>query len=391
MKITSESQILLDYLKKDINYIKPKKSTINFLSFIYDNFSEFNMNNTNKINYSQIRKFVSEKPRYLSHNSYISSHIVDYINKNILYHLNYTFFLSDRKIAVNYYLFNKSDVNFKYLDEHTNLVCMILDLLQKTARVSCNKTLQIDIYLSPFKRTLPKNNDIIGPVNLNGGFTQTCMKNGHIVVYRKQEWLKVLIHECFHSYGLDYSTMYQVSLNKKLKSLFPIESEFNLYETYSELWAEILNTCLIAYFFNKDSFDDFVKYFSVLIEKERDYSFFQIAKILDYQNLTYRDLFKKDNSFKENTNVFAYYIAKAILYYNYESFIEWCAKNNNDYLNFTKTYDSLDSFYKLLKKGAKNKNLISFINSAQRELEKNAKNQNWNFIKNNLRMTCLEI
>ena len=66
-------------------------------------------------------------------------------------------------------------------------------------------------------------------------------------------------------------------------------------------------------------------------------------------------------------------------------------KNNNNYFDFKKTPASLDSFFKLVKKDVNNKHLISFINFAQRELDKNAKNRNWTFIRNNLRMTSLEI
>ena len=347
----------------------------------------------NKINYSQIRTIHVKRHLNLLDNPYISSQIVDYINKNILYQINYTFILSNRKISINYYIFNKSDYNLKYLDEHTYLVFMILDLLQKSASSQCNKTLKIDIYFTQFKRNLPKEfGIIIGPNNLNGGFTQSCIRNGHISVYRKQEWLKVLIHESFHSYGLDFSTMDQVYLNDKLRNIFPIESQFNLYETYCELWAEILNTCLIAYEYSKEeTLDDFIKYFSILIELERNYAFFQVAKILKYQNLSYRDLFKKQNLFKEDTNIFAYYIVKAILYYNYENFIEWCAKNNNNYFDFIKTNTSLNSFYKLVKKDVENRHFIFLINLAQRELQKKSKIRYWNFIKNNLRMTSLEL
>ena len=46
---TKDEHIKSVRIGQTTDYIKPKKSTINFLSFIYDNFSEFNMN---KINYS---------------------------------------------------------------------------------------------------------------------------------------------------------------------------------------------------------------------------------------------------------------------------------------------------------------------------------------------------
>ena len=42
--------------------------------------------------------------------------------------------------------------------------------------------------------------------HVNSGYTYTCKENNEIVIYREEEWLKVLIHESFHAYGLDFSS-----------------------------------------------------------------------------------------------------------------------------------------------------------------------------------------
>ena len=395
MQLTNESLILLDYFNKNINYPVFSKNLRTFLKYVYDSFEEFNKYN---IDFDSIRSINKYKHKLLEHNDFFAPTIVNYINKKILISVHYSLELHGRKIDITYYIFNKEDYNFKYLDYYTHQVFMILNLLQKHSNHNCNKSLNINIYLTPFKRVLPHYlNDIIGPVNINGGYAYSCIRKGSITVYRKQEWFKVLIHECFHSYGLDFSTMHQENLNDKFKKIMPIKSKINLFETYCEIWAEILNVCTICYLLiyneklnKKESIERFTNFFGILIQVERKFSFFQTAKILNYQKLLYKDLFKKNNTFKENTNVFAYYIVKSLIYYDYEKFIDWCSKNNYKYFNFTKTFSTLESFFKFVEGILTNRDFINIINKNQEIILKKYKLKSQLFILNNLRMTSLE-
>ena len=57
--------------------------------------------------------------------------------------------------------------------------------------------------------------------------------------------------------------------------------------------------------------------------------------------LSYSDLYSnskhsqvlRENLYKENTNVLSYYIIKTVLLNNYQSFLEWCNKNNLSLIN----------------------------------------------------------
>ena len=111
-------------------------------------------------------------------------------------------------------------------------------------------------------------------------FTTTCPKDSEIVIFRKEEWFKVLIHESFHNFALDFSDMNTYECTKDILSIFPVNSEVNLYESYTEFWAEIMNA-LFCSFFNlksKTNFDDFLSNFEFFINFERTYSFFQLVK-----------------------------------------------------------------------------------------------------------------
>ena len=66
----------------------------------------------------------------------------------------------------------------------------------------------------------------MGPENVNGGYTMPCSTNG-IVIYRKEEATRVLLHELFHASCCDRP---ELCLEKK--------------EAETEAWAELV---LIAY------------------------------------------------------------------------------------------------------------------------------------------------
>ena len=59
--------------------------------------------------------------------------------------------------------------------------------------------------------------NVLEPININGGVSNVCVKNSlsEIVIFRREEWFKVLIHETFHNYGLDFSDLIINSLRFK--------------------------------------------------------------------------------------------------------------------------------------------------------------------------------
>ena len=56
-------------------------------------------------------------------------------------------------------------------------------------------------------KSLPDTNtSTLGPDNVNTAFTLACSPNSEMVIFRREEWKKVFIHETFHTYGLDFSS-----------------------------------------------------------------------------------------------------------------------------------------------------------------------------------------
>jgi hypothetical protein len=162
--------------------------------------------------------------------------------------------------------------------------------------------------------------------NANSAVTTTCTLNNEICIFRREEVFKVFIHETIHAFNLDFSLLMKDDIRSKLNSMFFIKSDFNIYETYAEVWAEILNVVFIAV----DT--DNSKKIDQMLMTEIDFSINQMSKVLAYMGLTYNDIItNKDKSLKiytENTNIFCYYILKAVLIYYWKDFIEWCGEKN---------------------------------------------------------------
>ena len=78
-----------------------------------------------------------------------------------------------------------------------------------------------------------KHDKVISASHVNGGLSNICQIDGRILVYRKEEWFKVLIHESMHNYGLDFSILDISMANKKLHSIFSIQTDIKIFESYS--------------------------------------------------------------------------------------------------------------------------------------------------------------
>ena len=342
-------------------------------------------------------------------NDYFPQEIRKVIETKTVNKILYYCVLNERKITLTFFTF-KNETNFAIYDKYAKQVFMLIAILTHYSSSECSKSLNIFIYLTDFKRIIPDNNyTILGSYNVNGGFTTTCDKNSEIVVYRKEEWFKVLIHEAFHNLGLDFSKMNTNQFHSKIKEIFPIDSKFNIFESYCEFWARILNSAFCSYnvIDNKNDKDAFKTFLDFFIQIERLFSLFQCNKILNFLGISYQNLYETDNGshiarenlYKEKTNVFAYYIVTAFLLDNYVNVINWCNKNNLSCFKFNNSQRNLDLFYNLIENSYKRneflKNLMCVSNYASKLNKKTNKNNKLannqiNNIFKTTRMTIME-
>jgi hypothetical protein len=411
MKITKTSQKMIAFLKKKqyIQYTEPNKQTENILHDLYNDILEsynylLSLKNKN-IYYAKTKKIHSAlqiiKPKIFNFNSFPES-IRNHINETAASEITYTFSLFERNVKIIFTV-EEPDVELKIevYNKYVESIIMWLYILNQYSSKQCVNSLIIYFYFTSLEKRLPKSNiDILDETNVNTAFTTTCPKDSEIVVYRKEEWFKVFIHETFHNFGLDFSDMNNTSCVNHILKIFPVKSEVNLYESYSEFWAEIMNASFCSFFLlkNKQNVSDFLSTVSTIIHFERVYSFFQLVKTLNFMGLTYNDLYSKQNEshvlretmYKENTNVLSYYIIKTILLNNYSGFLLWCKNHNLSLLQFKKTIKNLNDFCLFIEKNYKRKDMLEGVYNTENFLNnKNMKNQD--FLLNTMRMSVCEM
>ena len=257
----------------------------------------------------------------------------------------------------------------KKFDEYIKIIILLLDYISNfsddSRSIICSATLDIKIFLSNEKKVLRPSNYILGPVEINSGYTYGgCKENNTIVIFRKEEWFKVLIHECIHAFGLEFSHVNHDKLNQDIFNIFPINTDINPFESYCETWAIIINSAFHAFFKEKNDFKNFTTVFRTLYSHECAFSYNQMKKVLKYMGLKYSDLYlndkisvyKRNSFYKENTSVFSYFVLKTIIMQDLNKFIDFCHINNsnnnsNNIIKFNTKKVSFVHFFKLIKSG----------------------------------------
>ena len=321
--------------------------------------------------------------------------------------MNYSFRLFERNISI---IFLTEDGNpehqIEIYNSYVDNMLVWLYIVDGYASRNCSSELKIYIYHTRLLKSLPSTNvHILDENNINTAFTRTCPKDSEIVVFRKEEWFKSFMHETFHNFGLDFSDMNTSACNSKILSIFQINSEVNLFEAYTEFWARLMNALFCSYINmqNKDDIDEFLTNAEVFINFERTYAFFQMVKVLNFMDMTYKNLYEKNihsenirkTMYKEDTNVLSYYIITLILFNNYQDFLSWCNTNNTSLLQFKKSPNNLDIFCKFIEKKYKIKSMLDGIECTEKLLFKvnklSKKQKNLGYLLRNLRMTICEL
>ncbi len=207
----------------------------------------------------------------------------------------------------------------------------------------CSKELSVYLYFTPFKKVLPVDSSVaIGATHSNTGFTTSCTANlsnrggkthTEILIYRYEEFFKVLIHESLHNLDLDFG---YAAPDTSFKTVFPgITDEIILSETYVETWARVLNVAFYCYYDVFGSSGTYHKYKLAVqrcLSSERAFSFYQAVVVLDHMGLLFKDILNHDSTsvslvskrYREKTNVFAYYVLTGIIMLNIDTFLNWC-------------------------------------------------------------------
>jgi hypothetical protein len=298
---------------------------------------------------------------------------IDKMDKNAY---TYRFHLLNKEYQVAFiYPINKNYTEHIF-HQRIHKIMMWLYIANKFASPKCSQKMNIFIYFTDLKKKLPTQHKTIQPEHANTAYTTSCQTTTEINLFREEEWFKVLIHETFHNLGLDFSEMTENHSKNAVLSIFHVNSDVNLFETYCEMWAEIMNVLFIVYLTNNTkNMDTLIIKTENLLSYERIFSLFQCVKVLHFYGLTYNEIYEntsnnhisRTHKFREkDTNVLSYYIIKCILMFFTNEFIEWCMSNNKNSLDFYKTTDSIQSYCDLVQTYYKNPDFLNCISVIER-------------------------
>lgn len=276
---------------------------------------------------------------------FISINTINLVKRNSNYLYESTFIVNRIKIVLQMYCDKDEKINIQYM----KLIFSWIHIITKFVKPNCIRELHIDIYFSNLTKKITNKNLTVD--NINSGYTTGgCSEVNKIVIFRKEEWFKVLIHELFHNMGLDFACMNHTDADKLIFNLIKLKkNDIRLYESYTECWANILNTVFLAFFDTKikKNYDIMLTKIEKMTQNEICFALFQLKKVLNHYNLKYNEIYKANNNYKENTHVISYYMIKLIFLYNKNKFIEW-NHSHNSYIQFTQTQENIIELCKFI-------------------------------------------
>ena len=160
------------------------------------------------------------------------------------------------------------------------------------------------------KKCIEIGNTHIDKSNINSG----ACGGGHAYIWRLEECLKVLFHECIHHLGFSNLQLSPELLTHYQNKYNLCSSLINHNESYTEIWARIL----YCYYLSKQSLPSFLS----ALKKEKAFSLYQANKVIQLSH---------GNDLDKHTNVTAYYIITAELMQQLDHFLQFCSQNNDSF------------------------------------------------------------
>ena len=199
------------------------------------------------------------------------------------------------------------------------------------------KRVMIHYYLLDSKRVTDNDNHF-DKEEVNGGTCWSSPEECEFTVWRKEELLKVSIHELIHGLSYDYKQDTQDIVRHYQQKYDVTSTKMNTFEAYTEIFAELIHCYVLAKLGNQaiprvKAFTLFQAYVGL----EHQFSELQASKVLRLRD--------KDADVNKHTNVLAYYVIKLELYRDLKGFLHYCQTHNQSFLKITDT----DRYFDYLK------------------------------------------
>ena len=178
------------------------------------------------------------------------------------------------------------------------------------------RNITIHLCLLPDKKILRKNSQKLTQLNINSGSNRFSDTQSEICIFRREECIKVIFHEIIH--GLRFSSLGNNNMiTERLCQKYDLDSkEILIDESYTEIWAKILNTYFISSL--TKSHTKF-QHFCTMLAIEKEFSLYQGNKIKGFIKKS------KDKNLDRDTNVSAYFLVVSEIFSDLEEFLMNCS------------------------------------------------------------------
>ena len=251
-----------------------------------------------------LNNYKREDSIYNNYHPYKKS--IVFTNKTLV-NINY----NNQKIVLNIYHNNEN------LDLFINNILFVIYYLIKYS--DYKKNIIIDYLLTDLKKEIKDidKKQIFTQNEINSGLTD--FRKNKIIIWRKEEIMKVTIHELIHLLNLGLNQNFTKLINH-YKNKYKISSNYILIdEAYTEFLAVLINNYLITKFSKKT-----YNYFKYLLKLEMNFSIFQSKKILYLSRKNKNDYI----DLNKHTQVLSYFIIKLEMFMNLDKIIKLINLNN---------------------------------------------------------------
>lgn len=310
--------------------------------FLYQSFSKYKSYASNvsiPMNLELFKSILEIKDanvaRLLSSSSmYIPKEVYDASSATKVYAFSYRWDEVDMRV---YFTECKGQQRATKLKQYIDVLNMFVYILNRYVK-NRPLTVKVVMNLAPHQKMLkfpsydPQNQaTVLGPMQINSGVTYWGSAHDApiSIVFRKEEFNKVLMHELMHYYNID--SMIECADCAQITR--GIEREFKLQGIPLMLGEGFTDTMAVLFMIGidvlhkkqkKQSIDDYYKDYMQAFHKNQSYITDVASRVLSYYK--YTD-FGKPEPMVQGTHVFSYYISKAANFSHIESFARVLAKH----------------------------------------------------------------
>ena len=306
---------------------------------------------------ANIKLLTGNKMIYPVRVKFMSSEIYLDISNNMIEQIIFSCDMNSRYVTITIGIMRNNQIKMEELILSVKRTISWLFVCDKYTSNDDSKTRTVSLYFTGIKRAFPNNNSVmLDPSNVNGGVSYTEEVNSsNITVYRYEEWFKVFVHECGHSYGFESHNLIGDQLYEFTKKLISIEVSDRIGEAYVETWARIILVFYSA-IENSIDYDDFMLPFKFNMKVESIFSAIQSFRVLAFMRIPYRDVITSTSTvgkkYKETTNIFSYFILCGAFMQDPFKFMNLCNTYNKNLFHI----NNVEKFKEYIKTMLYNKN-----------------------------------